>query len=141
MGNPFAWIEIPVDDMPRARRFYEDVFETTLQCMPGTEFEMWSFDFDETSTVRAGPHTYAGVRGGKTRCDRVFRMRRLFGPSGARRGGRRPRPPAENVDRAIRLHCAYRRHRGDTIGLHHQAEVESRTPEESTASASNSEKL
>ncbi|MBD5657197.1 MAG: VOC family protein, partial [Candidatus Eremiobacteraeota bacterium] len=54
MGNPFAWVEIPVNDMARARRFYEAVFETTLQRMPGTEFEMWSFDFDETSYGAGG---------------------------------------------------------------------------------------
>ena len=53
MANPFAWVEIPVDDMERARRFYEAVFEMTLLRMDGTEFEMWSFDSD-TSTYGAG---------------------------------------------------------------------------------------
>ncbi|MBD5633143.1 MAG: VOC family protein [Candidatus Eremiobacteraeota bacterium] len=54
MANPFAWVEIPVDDMERARRFYEKVFEVTLQRMPGTEFEMWSFDSDQTSYGAGG---------------------------------------------------------------------------------------
>lgn len=30
MHNPFAWIEIPVDDMARAVRFYETVFQIKL---------------------------------------------------------------------------------------------------------------
>jgi predicted enzyme related to lactoylglutathione lyase len=54
MANPFAWVEIPVDDMERARRFYEDVFEITLQRMPGTEFEMWAFDSDQTTYGASG---------------------------------------------------------------------------------------
>jgi predicted enzyme related to lactoylglutathione lyase len=29
--NTFAWIEIPVNDMPRATAFYEKVFEVSLQ--------------------------------------------------------------------------------------------------------------
>ncbi len=31
--NPFAWIEIPVNDMERAIRFYEMVFQLKLQPM------------------------------------------------------------------------------------------------------------
>ena len=54
MANPFAWVEIPVDDMDRARRFYEHVFELTLQRMPGTEFEMWAFDSDQTNYGAGG---------------------------------------------------------------------------------------
>lgn len=40
--------------MERARRFYEDVFETTLQRMPGTAFEMWSFGSDQTEYGAGG---------------------------------------------------------------------------------------
>jgi predicted enzyme related to lactoylglutathione lyase len=53
MGNPFAWVEIPVNDMERARRFYEAVFGITLQRLTGTEFEMWAFDADQ-ATYGAG---------------------------------------------------------------------------------------
>lgn len=31
MANPVTWFEIPVDDMPRARRFYEHVFGVRLE--------------------------------------------------------------------------------------------------------------
>ena len=32
--NPVAWFEIYVDDMERAKQFYESVFETQLSTMP-----------------------------------------------------------------------------------------------------------
>jgi predicted enzyme related to lactoylglutathione lyase len=66
MGNPFAWVEIPVDEMERARRFYEDVFETTLQRLDGTEFEMWAFDADQTTYGAAGALIHMpGYKAGK----------------------------------------------------------------------------
>lgn len=54
MANPFAWVEIPVDDMDRARRFYEAVFDITLQRMENTEFEMWAFDSDQGAYGASG---------------------------------------------------------------------------------------
>ena len=54
MGNPFAWVEIPVDDMARARRFYEAVFGEPLTRLPDTEFEMWAFGSDQTSYGAGG---------------------------------------------------------------------------------------
>ena len=52
--NPVAWFEIYVDDMDRARNFYESVFETKLEKMTSgaaTEngLEMWSFTGDFSS--------------------------------------------------------------------------------------------
>lgn len=41
--NPVGWFEIYVQDMPRARRFYETVLETSLQQLPAPEIEMWAF--------------------------------------------------------------------------------------------------
>jgi len=45
--NPFTWVEIYVEDMPRARKFYETVFEIELLPMqaPGdaADLEMWCF--------------------------------------------------------------------------------------------------
>jgi len=47
-SNPVAWFEIYVQDMERARRFYESVFQVALQKLgePGPEMEMWSFPGD-----------------------------------------------------------------------------------------------
>ena len=42
-NNPVGWFEIYVQDMPRARGFYEQVFQITLEALPGTQHEMWSF--------------------------------------------------------------------------------------------------
>jgi len=55
MGNPAGWFEIYVQDMERAKKFYEAVFQTTLQSlgpMPG--LEMWAFPGDMTSYGAGG---------------------------------------------------------------------------------------
>ena len=44
MHNPVGWFEIYVDDLARARPFYEAVLAVKLeQLMKDTDFEMWSF--------------------------------------------------------------------------------------------------
>jgi predicted enzyme related to lactoylglutathione lyase len=47
MSNPVGWFEIYVDDMNRAKGFYEAVFGVELQKLDGTEFEMWAFPMDQ----------------------------------------------------------------------------------------------
>jgi len=42
-GNPVRWFEIYVQDMVRARRFYETVFDTTLDRLDSGDLEMWAF--------------------------------------------------------------------------------------------------
>jgi uncharacterized protein len=42
-GNPVGWFEIYVNDMPRAKRFYESVFGCGLQRLNSNDLEMWSF--------------------------------------------------------------------------------------------------
>jgi hypothetical protein len=51
MGNPVAWFEIYVQDMARAKAFYETVFQVQLQALgdPAGEMEMWSFQGDMNS--------------------------------------------------------------------------------------------
>lgn len=53
--NPVVWFEIYVQDMPRAKAFYEKVLGTTLQALgdPSGEAEMWSFPMGEMSTPGA----------------------------------------------------------------------------------------
>ena len=48
MSNPVAWFEIYVQDLARARRFYETVFQVQLQALGGPAGgpEMWSFPGD-----------------------------------------------------------------------------------------------
>ncbi|MBI5919513.1 MAG: VOC family protein [Nitrosomonadales bacterium] len=41
-ANPVCWFEIYVQDMERAKRFYEAVLQITLEKI-NTEFEMWGF--------------------------------------------------------------------------------------------------
>ncbi|WP_423219013.1 VOC family protein, partial [Vibrio splendidus] len=47
--NPIGWFEIYVDDMSRAKIFYESVFKVTLDKLDnetGIEVEMWVFPCD-----------------------------------------------------------------------------------------------
>jgi predicted enzyme related to lactoylglutathione lyase len=41
--NPVRWFEIYVQDMNRARRFYESVFNVNLERLNSPDLEMWSF--------------------------------------------------------------------------------------------------
>ena len=43
MNNPVGWFEIYVQDMGRARTFYEKTFGLALSKLDGTEHEMWAF--------------------------------------------------------------------------------------------------
>ena len=59
-NNPVGWFEIYVQDMPRARAFYEAVFQGTLTPLtnPGAEsfpgMEMWAFPSDMTAYGACG---------------------------------------------------------------------------------------
>lgn len=46
MGNPVCWFEIYVQDMARARAFYEAVLGITLQPLEGPGPEMLAFPMD-----------------------------------------------------------------------------------------------
>ena len=52
--NPVGWFEIYVQDMNRAKAFYETVFGGKLEQLPGTEHEMWAFPMESTRTGCAG---------------------------------------------------------------------------------------
>lgn len=43
--NPVGWFEIHVQDMERAKKFYESVFQVELEALPtpDPELEMWVF--------------------------------------------------------------------------------------------------
>lgn len=42
-NNPVGWFEIYVQDMERAKKFYETVLQTKLEKLNSLEVEMWSF--------------------------------------------------------------------------------------------------
>ena len=53
-SNPVAWFEIYVQDMERAKAFYETVFEGKLEQIPGPDLEMWAFTMSEEGYGAAG---------------------------------------------------------------------------------------
>ena len=46
-GNPVGWFEIYVQDMDRARSFYEAVLETKLTQLPGSDLNMLAFPSEQ----------------------------------------------------------------------------------------------
>ena len=53
-SNPVGWFEIYVDDMPRARAFYETVFERPLSELPAPGIQMLAFDMEVNAPGSAG---------------------------------------------------------------------------------------
>jgi hypothetical protein len=41
--NPVGWFEIYVQDIERAKTFYEATLEVTLEHLPAPDIEMWAF--------------------------------------------------------------------------------------------------
>ena len=56
--NPFTWVEIYVDDMSRAQKFYETLFQIKLSEMPMPEglgeMQMLCFPFEENGMNTSG---------------------------------------------------------------------------------------
>ena len=58
--NPIRWFEIYVEDMTRAKKFYEAVFQCTLEKIPGPEgagdftTEMWQFPMNNDQYGASG---------------------------------------------------------------------------------------
>ncbi len=52
--NPIIWFEIYVQDMDRAKKFYESVFQTKLEKINSPGMEMWSFPMQMDKAGAAG---------------------------------------------------------------------------------------
>lgn len=53
-SNPVCWFEIYVQDMDRAKRFYEGVLQVTLSRLGGPDIEMWAFGMDDKTPGAGG---------------------------------------------------------------------------------------
>jgi predicted enzyme related to lactoylglutathione lyase len=54
MSNPAVWFEIYVQDMARAKAFYETVFNVKLARLENPDLEMWGFPSDMNSYGSCG---------------------------------------------------------------------------------------
>lgn len=54
MKNPVGWFEIYVQDMARARSFYEAVFQAKLEKLEAPGLEMWAFTMEDKSYGASG---------------------------------------------------------------------------------------
>jgi len=52
--NPFRWVEIYVQDMVRARKFYETVLNLKLEHLESPEAELWAFPMGMNAPGAAG---------------------------------------------------------------------------------------
>jgi hypothetical protein len=52
--NPVGWFEIYVQDMDRARKFYEAVFQVKLEQLPSPAVKMWAFPMRHGATGSPG---------------------------------------------------------------------------------------
>ena len=52
--NPVGWFEIYVQDMARARRFYEETLACGLEKLEAGGLEMWAFPMQEKAPGAAG---------------------------------------------------------------------------------------
>ena len=57
-NNPIVWFEIYVQDMARARKFYETVLATRLEQLPSPGIEMWAFPAAEGAPGSGGSLVY-----------------------------------------------------------------------------------
>jgi len=53
-ANPVGWFEIYVQDMARARKFYETTLGGTLQRLEGPGIEMWTFPMEANAAGATG---------------------------------------------------------------------------------------
>lgn len=54
MSNVVSWFEIPVADMNRAKKFYQNVFKKELMDMTNPMMEMWAFPWKPGAEHSAG---------------------------------------------------------------------------------------
>jgi predicted enzyme related to lactoylglutathione lyase len=53
-SNPVGWFEIYVQDMNRAKAFYESVFKTQFQKLESPGIDMWAFPMQPEANGAAG---------------------------------------------------------------------------------------
>ena len=53
-NNPVGWFEIYVQDMDRAKKFYESVLKVKLEKLNNPEIEMWAFPMSIESPGASG---------------------------------------------------------------------------------------
>jgi len=53
-NNPVVWFEIYVQEMERAKQFYESVFQVKLERLNTPDLEMWGFPMDMNSSGASG---------------------------------------------------------------------------------------
>jgi len=61
-SNPIRWFEICVQDMARARKLYESVFDARLERLNAGDLEMWAFSMAMGQPGSSGARVAAAGR-------------------------------------------------------------------------------
>lgn len=61
--NAVGWFEIYVQDMERARKFYESTFQIKLTRLPSPEIEMWAFSSESGMEKYGAPGALVKMEG------------------------------------------------------------------------------
>ena len=117
--NPVGWFEIYVQDMERAKAFYEAVFQGNSNVLPpvlhpGLELEMWAFPMSQEGYGAGGVlvKMEGGPSGGNTTLV-YFKCEDCAVEAARAAATRRARCQGKNVHRQIRVHGPGFRYRGD----------------------------
>jgi catechol 2,3-dioxygenase-like lactoylglutathione lyase family enzyme len=109
-ANPFTWVEIYVQDLERAKTFYEAVFDFKLEKLQ-TEIPMWAFPADPGQWGAGGALVkIEGVPSRGGRHPGLLQQHRHHPPGGAGRGGWRPGLCRQAIHWPIWLHLPADRH-------------------------------
>ncbi|MDE2416969.1 MAG: VOC family protein [Burkholderiales bacterium] len=54
MKNPVGWFEIYVEEMPRAKAFYEAMLGTSFSRLESPGIDMWAFEMDQSTYGASG---------------------------------------------------------------------------------------
>lgn len=104
-NNPVGWFEIYVQDMRRAKAFYESVFGTQFTKLenPGLEpgMELWAFPMQQTGYGATGALVkMPEFRLGRQQCARLLQLRGLRRRGRESGESRRAHSETEDVHRA-----------------------------------------
>ena len=108
--NAVGWFEIYVQDMERARGFYQKTFQATLERLEAPGAEFWAFPMQSDNAGCAGALVKMEGKDSGVGGTIVIFVRGLCGGGVARGSEWGTNPQREDVHRPVWLHCPHPRY-------------------------------
>ena len=126
--NPVGWFEIYVQDIERAKRFYQNTFQVTLERLESPDVELWAFPPQQERPGCPGAIVNMKDKASGPRRDNcLFFMRRLFSRGGPGSGEWGSNSKGQVFDRTVWFHRVRKRHRGQPDRAPFDAVTQSRS--------------